>query len=189
MKRFLNDDKTKITLPVPLGATVYSYSLKCCDACLFQQEKFDETFPKAKYPERCGTLPCNTIFNGTYSTVFAFFNMETVLSQWGTRFFATEKEAEQQGLALTKRYRTQMESMGFEDIAIPSQTYVIFETPRCNYPMEIYDQLREQIVHEWLPSAAYQFTDGPEIVVTHWYSGEHKKDRYVEIWLPIEKKA
>lgn len=82
-----------------------------------------------------------------------------------------------------------MESMGFEDIAIPSQTYVIFETPRCNYPMEIYDQLREQIVHEWLPSAAYQFTDGPEIVVTHWYSGEHKKDRYVEIWLPIEKKA
>ena len=82
-----------------------------------------------------------------------------------------------------------MESMGFEDIAIPSQTYVIFETPRSNYPMEIYDQLREQIVHEWLPSAAYQFTDGPEIVVTHWYSGEHKKDRYVEIWLPIEKKA
>ena len=81
-----------------------------------------------------------------------------------------------------------MESMGFEDIAIPSQTYVIFETPRCNYPMEIYDQLREQIVHEWLPSAAYQFTDGPEIVVTHWYSGEHKKDRYVEIWLPVEKK-
>lgn len=114
MNRFLNKEKTQINLPVPLGATVYSYSLKCCDACLFQQEKFDETFPKAKYPERCGTLPCNTIFNGTYSTVFAFFNMETVLSQWGTRFFVTEKEAEQQGLVLTKRYRTQMESMGFE---------------------------------------------------------------------------
>lgn len=81
-----------------------------------------------------------------------------------------------------------MESMDFEDIAIPSQTYVIFETPRCNYPMEIYDQLREQIVHEWLPNAAYQFTYGPEIVVTHWYSGERKKDRYVEIWLPVEKK-
>ena len=82
-----------------------------------------------------------------------------------------------------------MESMGFEDIAIPAQTYAVFETPRCNYPMGIYDELREQIVTDWLPNATYQFTDGPEIVVTHWYRGDRKKDRYVEIWLPIEKKA
>lgn len=82
-----------------------------------------------------------------------------------------------------------MESMGFEDIIIPAQTYAVFETPRCNYPMGIYDELREQIVTDWLPNATYQFTDGPEIVVTHWYRGDRKKDRYVEIWLPIEKKA
>lgn len=81
-----------------------------------------------------------------------------------------------------------MESMEFEDIAIPAQTYVIFQTSQCNYPMEMYEQLREQIVHDWLPNAAYQFTNGPEIIVTHWYSGEQKKNRFVEIWLPIEKK-
>ncbi len=74
----------------------------------------------------------------------------------------------------------------YENITIPAQTYAVFETERCLYPTTVFLELRKQIVAEWLPSSGYQLADAPEIVVTHWYRGENRKNRYRELWMPIE---
>ncbi len=96
---------------------------------------------------------------------------------------------------LTEYYRNNLNNPGilgeefakfYENITIPSQTYAIFETERCSYPTTIYLNLRKQIAAEWFPSSGYQLVDAPEIVVTHWYRGEKSKDRYRELWIPIE---
>lgn len=74
----------------------------------------------------------------------------------------------------------------YENITIPSQTYAIFETERCLYPTTIFLELRKKIAAEWFPNSGYQLVDAPEIVVTHWYRGENSKNRYRELWIPIE---
>ena len=80
-----------------------------------------------------------------------------------------------------------MESMNFENIKIPKQTYVIFETERNKCPTNHYMDIRKRIVSEWLPSSGYQFADGPELTLMHWRPEEDKKNRYIEICIPIEK--
>ncbi len=97
---------------------------------------------------------------------------------------------------LSEYHRTHLEVDGvlgkefaaqYENITIPSQTYAIFETERCAYPTEVFLDLRKQIASEWLPSSGYQLADAPEIVVTHWYRGSKKDQRYRELWIPICK--
>ena len=78
-----------------------------------------------------------------------------------------------------------MDEMGFEDLTIPPQTYAVFETERCTQPIESYMDIRRRIVTEWLPGSGYQLANGPEIVKTYWPCGG--PDKYVEIWLPVEK--
>lgn len=75
----------------------------------------------------------------------------------------------------------------FENITIPKQTYAIFETERCVSPTRIYLDLRRKIVSQWLPTSGYQIVNAPEIVVTHWFGGEKRNQRYRELWIPIEK--
>ena len=76
----------------------------------------------------------------------------------------------------------------FENIVIPKCTYAIFETERCEYPTMVYLDLRRKIASEWLPASGYQLANSPEIVVTHWYKGAKRDQRYRELWIPIEKK-
>ncbi len=76
----------------------------------------------------------------------------------------------------------------FENIVIPKCTYAIFETERCEYPTMVYLDLRRKIAGEWLPASGYQLANSPEIVVTHWYKGAKRDQRYRELWIPIEKK-
>ncbi len=96
---------------------------------------------------------------------------------------------------LTEFYRNNLERPGvlgkefadyYENITIPAQTYAIFETERCSYPTTVFLDLRKQIASEWLPNSGYQLADAPELVVTHWYRGEKSKERYRELWIPIE---
>lgn len=79
-----------------------------------------------------------------------------------------------------------MEEMGFENIIIPKQTYVVFETARQKFPMAEYMDIRERLVSEWLPDSGYVFSDGPELALVHWRIEEQKEKRFVEIWIPIE---
>ena len=76
----------------------------------------------------------------------------------------------------------------FENVRIPKCTYAVFETERCTFPTEIFLDLRKKIAGEWLPNSGYQLADAPELVVTHWFRGDKKNQRYRELWIPIEKK-
>ena len=75
----------------------------------------------------------------------------------------------------------------FENITIPKCTYAVFETERCTYPTTISLDMRKQVVFDWLPSSGYQLAEATEFVVTHWYNGDKKEQRYRELWVPIEK--
>ena len=75
----------------------------------------------------------------------------------------------------------------FENVRIPKCTYAVFETERCAFPTEVYLDLRKKIAGEWLPNSGYQLADAPELVVTHWFRGDKKNQRYRELWIPIEK--
>ena len=79
------------------------------------------------------------------------------------------------------------EAVRFEDIVIPAGTYAVFETEHCKYPTEKHVELRERIVTEWLPSSGYILSDRPEVVVTHWYRKPEEENRYIELWVPVEK--
>ena len=76
----------------------------------------------------------------------------------------------------------------YENITIPPCTYAVFETEKCAYPTTIFLDLRRKIASEWLPNSGYQLKDAPELVVTHWFEGEKRNQRYRELWIPIEKK-
>lgn len=84
------------------------------------------------------------------------------------------------------------EAKRFEKIPIPTQLYLICETERTRYPTMLFEDLRKQIVSEWLPSSYYQLADAHEISVTHWFykhgDDEVNHSRYIELWIPIEKK-
>ena len=77
----------------------------------------------------------------------------------------------------------------FERFTIENQTYVIFETERSQAPTEEFLDLRKKIITEWLPSSGYMLTDAPEIAVGHWYRKPNQKQRYYEVWIPVEKQS
>lgn len=82
-----------------------------------------------------------------------------------------------------------MDKMGFETLVIKKQTYVIFETEKKKRPIPDYNNMRNKIVTEWLPSTDYVFANKPEVVAMHWRpNGDWSKERYIEIRLPIEKR-
>ena len=80
-----------------------------------------------------------------------------------------------------------IERMEFEEIIIAKQRYVIFETERSSQPIEEYIDIRQKLVTEWLPTSDYQFVDAPELALLHWRPKLDKENRFVEIWIPIEK--
>lgn len=80
----------------------------------------------------------------------------------------------------------------YEHLQIPGGKYLVLETERCMYPVDLVDDLRKQAVTEWLPSSGYALRDAPEIGVIHWPyeegNDEVNNSHYCEIWLPIVKK-
>lgn len=75
----------------------------------------------------------------------------------------------------------------FSDIRVPAATYAVFETEHCRYPTLTFLGLRRRIASEWLPTSGYQLAESPELVVTHWYRGERRDERYRELWIPVVK--
>ena len=81
----------------------------------------------------------------------------------------------------------------FEHLQIPTGLYMICETERCKFPIDLQDELRRKAVTEWLPTSGYVLRSAPEIGLIHWpfEDGNEKvnNSHYCEIWLPIEKKV
>ena len=76
----------------------------------------------------------------------------------------------------------------FHEIKIPAHSYAVFETERAQYPTLCHMDLRKKAVSEWLPTSPYFLADAPEVSVYHWYRKPQQGERYIEIWLPIERR-
>ncbi len=79
-----------------------------------------------------------------------------------------------------------MDKFGFEEIVIPEQTYLIFETEKTKMPIPKYFDIRKQIATEWLSNDKYQIVNAPELAVYHWGITGGYTGRTIEIWIPIE---
>ena len=117
------------------------------------------------------------------------FNIITNIDENGYDFYIASR--------LKKYFRENLDKEGilgeefaryYENITIPKCTYAVFETERCTWPTLTFLDLRRKIASEWLPGSGYQLENAPELVVTHWYEGKMRDQRYRELWLPIEKK-
>ena len=105
------------------------------------------------------------------------------------------------GAFLTKRnYENLVEDFGEEgvkkyiNLTVPAGTYIVCETEKMQFPTEVFLELRRDMVSELLPNLGYQLRKAPELEISHWYwsndEEEHEKvknNRYIEIWLPVEK--
>lgn len=102
-----------ISIPVPLGTTLYTYDLKCCDACYFQGKLFEEKFPKNDGEHRCGVLPCHTRYIRTREIIFTLENVSFVLKYYNKSLFDTPEKAETAGKKLAEDNRITLEKLGF----------------------------------------------------------------------------
>ena len=83
-----------------------------------------------------------------------------------------------------------MDKMNFETIVIPKALCAVFETSRKKRPIADYVDIRKKIITDWLPSSGYMLANAPETVVMHWRPhGDWEKERFIEICLPVERKA
>ena len=75
----------------------------------------------------------------------------------------------------------------FENIVVPKCTYAVFETEKCKYPTEVFLDLRKKIAGEWLPGSGFSLAEAPELVVSYWFQGDKREQRYRELWIPVTK--
>jgi len=111
---FISQDKKIINLPVPLGTIVYRFHTDCCDACLFQKEKFDKLYPKA-FEGRCSQdMLCHTRFSEIEPIIVNINNLDLILGKWKTKVFETKKEAEIAGKEFVAEHVRRLKELGFE---------------------------------------------------------------------------
>jgi hypothetical protein len=102
-----NDFKHSISIPVPIGETVWTFWTDCCGACYFQ--------PRDNTPIRCDAFaPCHTFIHTIQPVELKYSNLETILRLWGKKYFYTENEARNAVEKLTKEHIDQMRKLGYK---------------------------------------------------------------------------
>ena len=135
------------------------------------------------------TRPLQYILQGLSGDVINNFDIITNIDDEGYDFYIASQLNEYCRNNLNKDGILGEEFANYyENVTIPKCTYAIFETERCAYPTMTFLDLRRKIASEWLPNSGYQLKNAPELVVTHWFEGEKRNQRYRELWIPIEKK-
>ena len=135
------------------------------------------------------TRPLQYILQGLSGDVVKNFDIITNIDDEGYDFYIASQLNEYCRNNLNKDGILGEEFANYyENVTIPKCTYAIFETERCAYPTMTFLDLRRKIASEWLPASGYQLKNAPELVVTHWFEGEKRNQRYRELWIPIEKK-
>ena len=71
-------------------------------------------------------------------------------------------------------------------VKIPKHKYAIFETKRCESPDDEWATLMKKIISEWMSNSNYVLADHPQINKQYFAANYDK--RYIEVWIPIEKK-
>lgn len=104
----ISEDKKTIYLDVPLGSTLYYYSTKCCDACMYEKLRQKGVFG-------CNTdSACHTIPNGVSSFEFSLANIAYVSQYFGTKIFSTAEEAEKKMMELCEKNRNILRNEGLD---------------------------------------------------------------------------
>ena len=80
-----------------------------------------------------------------------------------------------------------MELFELEHFTVPAATYAVFRTKPQRRPTGEYLDIRQRIVTEWLPSSGYKFAAAPEIAYYRQTPIDENRNRYIEIWMPVEK--
>lgn len=80
-------------------------------------------------------------------------------------------------------------SAGIERIELPAGEYAVFCTEKSRKPVKDYIGLSRRIGEEWLPSSGLRRAPLPEIVAMHWPLGERRDEKYIEIFLPVERRS
>lgn len=114
------------------------------------------------------------IVNGIDDEGYNFW-IASLLNEWVTSHLEEELGSE--------------DAARFEKIRVPAGLYLVCETKYTQYPTAIFEELRKEAVSQWMPSSGYILSNAPEISVYHWpwkYDENHP-NRYLELWLPIEK--
>ena len=79
---------------------------------------------------------------------------------------------------------------GLEKCVIPAGTYTAFETEKGGFAGDELPKLHDLIFDAWLPNCEYTQAGKLEIEVYHLRTGQtaRKRERYYEIWVPVELK-
>lgn len=121
-----------------------------------------------------------------------FYNVMTNFGDDGYDFYIAAKLREGMTEKLGEILGAE-DAARFETVTIPARQYLVCETERAEYPTELFADLRRRVVSEWLPSSGYELAEAPEVSVYHWYAREGddvvNRSRFVELWLPVEKRG
>ena len=96
----------------------------------------------------------------------------------------------QNGKYMIARDKADTQNDTLEKYIIPSGTYAAFKTKPGGLAWEEFPRLKELIFESWLPSSEYKHKGDLVIEVLHLWTDHdiRNKNRYYEIWLPIERK-
>ncbi len=96
----------------------------------------------------------------------------------------------QDGKYMIAREKADTKNDTLEKQLIPAGTYAAFKTGHGGLAWEEFPKLFELIFESWLPSSDYRQKRNLDIEVLHLWTDKamRNKNRYYEVWIPIEKK-
>jgi len=96
----------------------------------------------------------------------------------------------QDGRYMIARRKCDVKDERLEMQRIPAGTYAAFKTECGGLAWEEFPKLFEQIFDSWLPASEYRQKYGIVIEVLHLWTDYalRKKNRYYEVWIPVELK-
>lgn len=97
----------------------------------------------------------------------------------------------QDGKYMIARERKDAKNHTLEKRVIPAGTYAAFTTERGTLAWEEFPKLFELIFDSWLPSSKYRQKSDLAIEVLHLWTDYdlRKKNKYYEVWIPVELKS
>ena len=96
----------------------------------------------------------------------------------------------QDGGYMIARRAEDVKNEQLEKTVLPAGTYAAFRTERGALAWEAFPKLFEQIFDSWLPASEYRQKYDLAVEVLHLWTDhdERKKNRWYEVWIPVELK-
>lgn len=178
------------------GAELTGQDVKVIDVALKYGYESPDSFAKA-FQKFHGVTPAEAKKDGCKLKSFSRLNLKITLKGGREMNYRIE---EKEGMILTgykKRFtgvpygkeRKRQEGDFFETTR--AKQWLLsgagFEAWEMDFCVVNNMDIRERLVSEWLPGSGYVFSEGPELALVHWRTGEQKNQRFVEIWIPVEK--